>query len=125
MQCPIVSFPSPSVNFRSRINLPWGSSVFCLTDSLRDNMKKWYSNGSPLKVWITISGADLLCNILPISPSKSLGNKALSAWASAAYLVLSHVFFENNLMVLLCKAFHASAAPLYDYWPFCGFNIFR
>ena len=97
------------------------------TASLKDDMKKWYSNGSPAKVWISTSGADCCCNklhkILLISPSKYLSNKALFAWASAAQLVLSHDFFEDDLMVLLLKAFDTYIVPLYHDWHFCGFNI--
>ena len=106
MQCLIVSFASPSVKFRSQTNLPRGSSILCSTASLKDDMKKRYSNGLPLKVSISTSGADCyhnkLHNILVISPSKSLalGSKVLFAWAFAAQLVLSHDFFGDDLMVL-------------------------
>ena len=83
-------------------------------------MKEWYSNGSPLKVLISTSGADCyrnkLHNILLISPSKSLvlGNKAFFAWASAAQLVLSHEFFEDDLMFLIsCSKHLMHLFPLY------------
>ena len=118
MQCLIVSCDSRYLNFRNQNNFPCGSSILCSTASLKDVIKKWHYNGSPAKVRISISGADCchkkLHNILLISPSVSLGNKTLFAWASAAQLVLSHDFFEDDFMVLLFKAFDASIAPLYD-----------
>ena len=38
-------------------------------------------------------------------------------------LVVSHDFFEDDLMVLLLKAFDTSISLLSDDWPFCGLNI--
>ena len=67
----------------------------CSTAPLKDDMKKWYSNGSPAKIQISTSGADCWCNklhnILLISLSVSLGNKTLFAWASAAQLWSCHM----------------------------------
>ena len=101
MQCLIVSFASPSANFRSWTNLPRGSSILLSTASLKDDR---YSNGSPAKVWISTYGADCCRNkprnILLISPLVSLGSEALLAWAYVVQSVLSHDFFKDDLMVM-------------------------
>ena len=106
MQCLSISFAFPSVNFRSRTNLPWGSFSLYSTVSLKDGMKEWYSNGSPLKVWISTSGADCyrnkLHNILLISPSKSLAIRRFLL----GHLQHSWSCYMSSLRMIWCSWFH-------------------